>query len=84
MNTNEYFRETLEGVLTVRELEKILFVSVICYLFFFSHAAVEISLLVKNPEVSHWTLFVTVLILNVGLVSVALPVLVLRKIRLIA
>ena len=82
MNTNEYFRETLEGVLTVRELEKILFVSV--FLFFFSHAAVEISLLVKNPEASHWTLFVTVLILNVGLVSVALPVLVLRKIRLIA
>ena len=84
MNTNEYFRETLEGVLTVRELEKILFVSVICYLFFFSHAAVEISLLVKNPEASHWTLFVTVLILNVGLICVALPVLVLRKIRLIA
>ena len=72
----------MEGVLTVRELEKILFVSV--FLFFFSHAAVEISLLVKNPEVSHWTLFFTVLILNVGLVSVALPVLVLRKIRLIA
>ena len=79
MKQNEYSRETLEGVLSLREFEKILFISV--FLFFFSHAAVEISLLVKNPEASHWTLFVTVLILNVGLGSVALPVLVLRKIR---
>ena len=82
MTRVEYFSQTLEGVLSVRELEKILFVSV--FLFFFSHAAVEISLLVKNPEASHWTLFATVLVLNVGLGSVVLPALVLRKIRSIS
>ena len=72
----------MSGVLSVRELEEILLVSV--FLFFFTHSAVEISLLGSSPEASHWTLFATVLVLNVGFGSVCLPALVLKKIRLIS
>ena len=79
---NSFFSQSLSGVLSVRELEKILLVSV--FLFFFTHSAVEISLLGNSPEASHWTLFATVLTLNVGLGSICPPALVLRKIRLIS
>ena len=67
------------NLLTNKETEKILVVTV--FVFFMSHAAVEMSLFYHNTKVSHWIFLTSMIIISHGLSAAVLPAWILFKIR---
>ena len=67
------------NLLTKKETEKVLVTTV--FMFFMSHAAVEMSLFYHNTHISHWMFLIFIIIIGHGLSAAVLPSWILFKIR---